>query len=180
MQKCQVYQVYNVNSTLPSGPWSPQNHPEGLGPWRPARLPPFGENGQEVVFRAGRGHAYGNVAFNEQVTALFTSYLTECSAFCILYRAMGMPWSRASLVHMAGGPDGSGVDWNQMTDNMQQEGGVFYGVLANTRPTVLTGSFMEWVANQSPNITPTKLWVYNQTNGGMNFGVDWGGFAGEF
>jgi hypothetical protein len=129
--------------------------------------------------------AQANVALNPGVTGIYTQHLTDCSAFCLLYHSPANGWSRASLIHMMGGPNPNSVNWAAMANNMPMGGGAqLYGVLANSSETVLTGGFLAAVGGNLPMLPAANMWVYNGSMTAnrvmaINFGVDWGGFAGE-
>jgi hypothetical protein len=81
---------------------------------------------------------------------------------------------------MNGGPDPNSVNWAGMIANMPvAPGAVFYAVLANSMPTVLTDSFLAAVAANLNQIPVANTWVYNNQVAAIDFGVDWGAFVGE-
>lgn len=145
----------------------------------PVPLPParLAVNGNSVDVPMGQ---QANVALNVGTTTLLTRHLTDCSAFCVLYRPPAAGWNRASLIHMLGGPDPAAVNWAGMVANMPvNPGAVFFAILANSRATVLTNNFLNAVAANLPMISAARTWVYNNQVMAINFGVDWGAFAGE-
>lgn len=168
--------VYDVN--LPDSPyqaWNLQVGPPGIPGQRPPAQLVINGPAQEVMM----GNM-ANIALNQQNTALFTRNLTDCSAFCILYRGPGAAWSRASLIHMAGGPDPAGVNWAAMVNGMPAvPGATFFAILANSNATVLTDPFLTAVAQNLQQIPANNIWVYNQRRMAINFGIDFGAFAGE-
>jgi hypothetical protein len=168
-----VYDVNNVNAQKLA--WNLQVGPPGMPGARPGALLQLNGPGQNVPMGQQM-----NVALNAQCTAIYTQHLTDCSAFCILYRQGAAAWSRASLIHMMGGPDPNSVNWAGMVNQMPNNAGaVYFAILANSKPTVLTQGFLAAVQQNLPQIPNNNLWVYNQNLGAINFGVDWGAFAGE-
>jgi hypothetical protein len=122
-----------------------------------------------------------NVALGQACTAIYTQNLTDCSAFCVLYRPGGRAWSRAALIHMKGGPDPNAVDWQGMVSNMPNtQGAVYFAILANSQATVLTEGFLEAVQTNLGQLIPNQnRWVYNNKVMAINFGVDYSAFAGQ-
>jgi len=165
--------VYTVaNPAAPPQPWNLQVGPPANLP--PARLDIVG-NAVEVPMGQQR-----NIALGAHATALFTRSLTDCSGFCVLYRPPGGAWNRASLIHMMGGPDPNSVNWPGMVANMPVvAGAVFFAILANSRATVLTDPFLAAVTVNLPMIPAARTWVYNNDIMAINFGVDFGAFAGQ-
>jgi hypothetical protein len=155
--------------------WNLQVGP--IGP--PATLPPAHLVVNGPLHQVPMGQQ-ANVALNPGCTGIYTTNLTDCSAFCVLYRPAGQGWNRASLIHMMGGPDPNSVNWPGMVANMPgAPGAVYFAVLANSRPTVLTNGFLVAVAANLPQIPAGNTWVYNNQVMAINFGVDWGAFAGQ-
>lgn len=167
---------YNVGQpTAAPQAWNLQVGPPGKDPNRPPASLTL--NGPSYEVAMGQ---QANIALNAGSTAIFTRHLANCSAFGILYRQGAQGWSRASLIHMLGGPDPKSVNWPAMVANMPvAPNSVFFAVLANSSPTVLTKAFLEAIAAELPWIPPARTWVYNQQRPAINFGLDFSAFAGE-
>jgi len=155
--------------------WNLQVGPPGVEPNRPpATLQLAGPSVAVPMCQQA------NIPLNAGSTAIITRHLTNCSAFGILYRQGGHAWSRASLIHMLGGPDPNSVNWPALVAAMPVvEHSVFFAVLANSSPTVLTQPFLNAVAANLPWIPPARTWVYDQQVTAINFGLDYSAFAGE-
>ncbi len=166
--------TYNVNNRLAQGAWNLLNGPPGPAGNRPVAHLNLNQNAAQNVAMG----AHANVLLGPNMEGIFTQNLTNCSAFIILWRPPGAnQWQRASLIHMLGGPDPNAVPWGAMLAGMGP-GGTYYGILANSMPTVLTGGFLAAVAANTP-IPAGNMWVYDANTGAIDFGVDWNGFAGE-
>jgi hypothetical protein len=155
--------------------WNLQVGPPGIEPNRPPASLALAGPSHEVAMGQ-----QANIALNAGATAIITRHLANCSAFGILYRQGGHAWSRASLIHMLGGPDPNSVNWPAMVAAMPVvPNSVFFAVLANSSATVLTEAFLQAITANLPWILPARTWVYNQQRPAINFGLDFSAFAGE-
>ena len=166
--------TYDVTAPLlPGQPWNLVVGP-GMPPLPRARLVLAGPAHQVAM------GVQANVALNAGCVGIYTDALADCSAFAVLYRDHHGAWSRASLIHILGGPDPNAVNWPGMVNNMPAGGiATWYAILANSRPTILTDNFLQAITANLPAIPAANTWVYNGQSSSINFGVDSGAFAGQ-
>jgi hypothetical protein len=118
-----------------------------------------------------------NVPFDGVISGIHTMNLTSCSAICVLGQNAAGAFVRGALNHMSGGAALNQVDWTKMMSGMQP-GGTYWAILANSQKNGLTEPFVAGIPQVIP---PQNRWVYeaNHPGGGINFGFNREGFAGE-
>ncbi len=160
--------VYDVNRAH-NGVWSLVHGPHAHMPTAHLELV-----GNSIEVKMGY---HTNVPFDGVISGVHTMNLTACSAICVLWQNDAGVFMRGALNHMSGGASLNLVEWTKMTSGMEP-GGTHWAILVNSQKNSLTEPF---VASIPKIIRPENCWVYeaNHPGGGINFGFNREGFAGE-
>jgi hypothetical protein len=160
--------IYNVNRAH-NGVWNLMAGPHAHMPTAHLEL-----SGNSIEVKMDY---HANVAFDGPISGVHTMSLTSCSAICILWQNAAGVFVRGALNHMAGCAHLTLVDWTKMMAGMGADG-TYWAILANSKPTYMTEAF---VAGIPDVVRPDNRWVYeaNHPGGGINFGFDRDGLAGE-
>ncbi|RFB05013.1 hypothetical protein [Parvularcula marina] len=169
--------IYNVDNPAAEDGWNVVVGPPGAPGARPKAVLNPAPNSITVAMGAQANSAMGAGAGAAQ--GFDTLYLTNCSAFCMLWRpARHANFTVGSMIHMNGGPDPGAVGWAAMMAGMAA-GGDYFGILANSQPTVLSGGFVAAALAATP-IPAANMWVYDANIDAINFAIDRSGNAGQF